>query len=182
MSLQAAEGHRERGPGSTACSLKLLECALKTKSERFVLKYPVGTRICSLPPSQSRPRSDRSFVPRRPPGFPKVRPELPGCTPKMRLLAKSALKMHAKTTVSKLPAMTHIFQPLLGSQRCCFLHQLVKKTNFLVFGKKVARGGEKKRTSRWDSPLFSDLPETHVFPSRVWQPVQKLHQILPPPH
>lgn len=86
-----------------------------------------------------------------------------------------------KAAISELSVIRHIFQFLLGSQMCCFLHQLVKKTNLSVSGRKVQRWKRKKKISRSVSSFTSDLPEPNdIFSSSDWQPLWKLHQMIIP--
>ena len=57
-------------------------------------------------------------------------------------------EIHMKAAISELSVIRHIFQFLLGSQMCCFLHQLVKKTNLSVSGRKVQTWKRKKKKSQ----------------------------------
>ena len=91
-------------------------------------------------------------------------------------------EIHMKAAISELSVIRHIFQFLLGSQMCCFLHQLVKKTNLSVSGRKVQTWKrKKKKISRSVSSFSSDLPDPNdIFSSSDWQPLWKLHQMIIP--
>ena len=76
-------------------------------------------------------------------------------------------KIHTKETISELSIIKHIFQFLLGSQMCCFLHQLSKRQTFLCQEEKYRDEKEKRNLKIWFFTLFW-LTRNKWYLSQQW--------------